>query len=461
MVNQQFFLPMVPDSAPIVINVAQNDFDAADYAGRLIFNLVNEGAPYVMTNATAVFEGTKPDGNAFAYPANVVSASVVRVNLKKQMTTTAGRVICSLIVSNNEGTVGSFNVWLEVQESALTGGDASETQLPALVAQAEIAADRAEQAADNAEAWSAYPPYIGANGNWFVWDVNTNLYVDSGVFAQGRSGNKWYSGTAVAGKSTTPASYATGIAYAYENDLYLNTDEAAVYHCSVAGNQSTAKWVYDLTLTGSASTLNALTDVGISGLADGDLLQYDSVGAKWENKPLDKSIVRYAGSRTFASLATDAATLLTSAYEDMFFLITDGGAIGSGEAAQYWVPSFSDGDIIPADSHIAVINVNKGTGNPASYKFDEFGGFVDISGKADKTEIIHFATGSALAGATSVTINSNLFKTTSVVTSLSADNGTNNAVPYTSMAVSAGQCVITCPALTANTTFTVGVYNPV
>lgn len=30
---------------------------------------------------------------------------------------------------------------------------------------------------------SENPPYIGANGNWFVWDTNTGAYVDSGVDA--------------------------------------------------------------------------------------------------------------------------------------------------------------------------------------------------------------------------------------------------------------------------------------
>jgi hypothetical protein len=33
------------------------------------------------------------------------------------------------------------------------------------------------------EALSENPPYIGANGNWFVWDTNTGAYVDSGVDA--------------------------------------------------------------------------------------------------------------------------------------------------------------------------------------------------------------------------------------------------------------------------------------
>lgn len=36
---------------------------------------------------------------------------------------------------------------------------------------------------DEVEALSENPPYIGANGNWYVWDTNTGAYVDSGVDA--------------------------------------------------------------------------------------------------------------------------------------------------------------------------------------------------------------------------------------------------------------------------------------
>lgn len=36
---------------------------------------------------------------------------------------------------------------------------------------------------EDVEELSENPPYIGANGNWFVWDTNTGAYVDSGVDA--------------------------------------------------------------------------------------------------------------------------------------------------------------------------------------------------------------------------------------------------------------------------------------
>jgi len=134
----------------------------------------------------------------------------------------------------------------------------------------------------------AYPPYIGANKNWYVWSSATAQYVDSGVTAEGAdgisafvwikwsaiqptqnsdmkdtpdqfigvysgtsptaptaytsyqwykykgekgdvgnpgTGNNWYTGTAITGTSTTPAAYATGIEAAQVGDMYLNNGE--------------------------------------------------------------------------------------------------------------------------------------------------------------------------------------------------------------------------------------------
>lgn len=44
-------------------------------------------------------------------------------------------------------------------------------------------ATAAAASASQAAAWSANPPYIGANGNWYVYDTTTSAYVDSGVDA--------------------------------------------------------------------------------------------------------------------------------------------------------------------------------------------------------------------------------------------------------------------------------------
>lgn len=44
-------------------------------------------------------------------------------------------------------------------------------------------ASEARGYAASAAAWSAHPPYIGANGNWYVYDTTTSQYVDSNIDA--------------------------------------------------------------------------------------------------------------------------------------------------------------------------------------------------------------------------------------------------------------------------------------
>ena len=44
-------------------------------------------------------------------------------------------------------------------------------------------ATAAAASASEAESWSAHPPYIGANGDWYVWDIQTSAYIDSGIDA--------------------------------------------------------------------------------------------------------------------------------------------------------------------------------------------------------------------------------------------------------------------------------------
>lgn len=48
---------------------------------------------------------------------------------------------------------------------------------------AEAYAEEAEKSAQRAEAWSAHPPYIGANGNWWIYDTALAKFVDSGIDA--------------------------------------------------------------------------------------------------------------------------------------------------------------------------------------------------------------------------------------------------------------------------------------
>lgn len=49
--------------------------------------------------------------------------------------------------------------------------------------QASSSASSAAASADRAQSYSVNTPYIGGNGNWFIWDSHAGVYIDSGVDA--------------------------------------------------------------------------------------------------------------------------------------------------------------------------------------------------------------------------------------------------------------------------------------
>ena len=48
--------------------------------------------------------------------------------------------------------------------------------------------DQVLTAAQKVEDATTHQPMIGENKNWFIWDVETNAYIDSGVLAEGQKG---------------------------------------------------------------------------------------------------------------------------------------------------------------------------------------------------------------------------------------------------------------------------------
>lgn len=418
MITQEIDLNLIPSSEPVVVHL--NQYDEGYH--RLICHLYSGTTPYTPTDATVKVQGTKPDKHGFQYYCDI-DGSTAYVDINLQMTACMGRVPTQLIVTESTGVTGSFAFELDVQESTLVlDVDISETDIPILTEEAQEAAQRSVQAAAQsaesareAASWSAHPPYIGVNKNWYVYDTTTEQFVDSGILAEGTDGERgslWYRGTAVYGKSVTPTVFPTGIADANVNDMYLNSQEGAIYHCTTEGDDTTATWVYDMTLSGGGggvTTLADLDDVTITTPSDNQLLAYDSNAGKWVNASVENQyvptssdipisgygvagafaselqdyytkqdiddklevVVAYGGQKTFAELTS---ALLVAENENKFFLITTEGYLTSADLAN-WAPSYIEGDHIAVDSHIAVVNF--GTAANPSYKFDDFGGFVE------------------------------------------------------------------------------------
>ena len=169
MITQTFDLNMVPNSAPVVVHCDQYD----EGTGRLIATLYDGDVAYTpAAGATAIIQGMKPDGKGFMYDATI-SGNTVTANLTEQMSIVAGRVFCQLVITENFNRTGTFVFCLEVQKSALPAdSDMSASDYQVI-----------EALLEEAQAINTNFPYIGANGNWWYWDTQTQAYVDSGVDA--------------------------------------------------------------------------------------------------------------------------------------------------------------------------------------------------------------------------------------------------------------------------------------
>lgn len=118
----------------------------------------------------------------------------------------------------------------------------------------------------------------------------------------------------------------------------------------------------------TASVTNGSTDPVTSGGV------YSELTANYYNKTQidekEANFVQYGGAVTFANLPP-----LLAANVDKFYLVTDSFTTTSDFVV-------GAGVTMPADSHIAIINV--GTEASPELKYDDFGGWIDISGKQDK-----------------------------------------------------------------------------
>ena len=86
--------------------------------------------------------------------------------------------------TENDGTT----VEDEVAEVDIDVTDVDTTILTGAIAAALAAAVAANEAAAKAEAAAGHEPYIGDNGNWYIWNPETGQYEDSGKPSQGDPG---------------------------------------------------------------------------------------------------------------------------------------------------------------------------------------------------------------------------------------------------------------------------------
>ena len=265
--------------------------------------------------------------------------------------------------------------------------------------QASSSATSAGNAADRAEAAVALAPYIGANGNWYVYDSTTSAYVDTGVDATGATGNgiasiaktstsglvDTYTITYTDGSTSTftvtngqdgqdgqdgaPGAAGNGIVSITKTStsglvdtytiLYTNGQSTTFtvtngQNGTGAGDMLAADYdptqaVYNeggivayvaAQLSGYSKNLSGLSDVSLSTLAAGESLVYDSVSGKWVN-----------GSVSYANL-TGKPTLGTAAAKDSTNSVTSGSTdlVESGAVHTELSTKVNKTDIAPVES---------------------------------------------------------------------------------------------------------------
>lgn len=172
----------------------------------------------------------------------------------------------------------------------------------------------------------------------FAWTRTTTTFSDGktaitytvgGKTGQdGKRGAEWYTGTGITGTSTTATIFSgSGVSSAVVGDMYLNTSTYNTYRCTVAGNASTAKWVYVNNIKGlkgdpGTNGTNGTNGDDGRGVSSIDREYYLSTsnttqsGGSWSTTPAAYVSGRYYWSRDKIVWTNPAGTTYTTAVLD-------------------------------------------------------------------------------------------------------------------------------------------------
>ena len=252
---------------------------------------------------------------------------------------------------HNNAKYYSDNIQSQVDAAAAsaTSAASSATSASSAASNAASSATTAGNAADRAEAAVVKAPYIGNNGNWYVYDFSADAYVDTGVDATGETGNgiasvtktgtsglvDTYTITYTDGSTSTftvtngqdgaPGVAGNGIVsitktgtsglvdtytITYTNGSTSTFTVTNGQNGTGAGDMLAAD--YDPTqavfnaggivayvasqISGISTSLSGLTDVALTSLAAGQSLIYDATAQKWVNGSVSSSDVNYVNT---------------------------------------------------------------------------------------------------------------------------------------------------------------------
>ena len=207
--------------------------------------------------------------------------------------------------------------------TAATNASSSAQSASSSATAAGTSASNAAAAATRAEAAVVNGPYIGANGNWFVYDFTTQQYTDTNIKAQGPQGPQGIQG--LPGEDGTKGTDGVGIVRITKTatqglvDTYtvlLTNGQTYTFTVTngqngtgsgdmLAANYDPTQAVYNAggivayvtsQISGLSISLSGLTDVALTSLAAGQSLVYDATAQKWVNGSISASDVNYTNT---------------------------------------------------------------------------------------------------------------------------------------------------------------------
>ena len=278
---QSINLQIIPNG--VLPKVYASQFDV----GREVqFNLFDGASAYTPPAGTAIrFEGKKSDGTGFSYACTNVG-NVVTVELTDQMTVFAEEIPCEIRMALNGDDIGTLNVILCVEKSPIDAGvPISDTEIPAII-------DLARQEQYTAEAWAKGTrngvPVTPGDPTY-----NNNSEYWAGQSQAATQGALKYKGSCLFANIPTTG-LNQGDMWNIEDDFTTDNrfQEGSGIPVKAGSNiawNSNSKW--DVLAMQKIYSLSDLTDTVISSPTDGEVLTYDNVAGKWENKPISVSSI--------------------------------------------------------------------------------------------------------------------------------------------------------------------------
>lgn len=152
---------------------------------------VTDAQNYASTASTAATTATNKAGEAANSATAAAGSATTASNKAGEAAGSATNASNSATAASGSATSASTNalksegyaVGKQNGTDVTSGSPYYQNNAKYYAGEASSSASSAASSASDAAAWSANPPYIGANGNWYVYDVQTSAYVDSGIDA--------------------------------------------------------------------------------------------------------------------------------------------------------------------------------------------------------------------------------------------------------------------------------------